>query len=91
MDVGRGTLISWCCEFLDDDWHACEYEGRQTRASGITIGRDVWIGCHVLVLKGWRIPDGCVMAARSVVMGTFTERNALIAGNPARIERRNIK
>lgn len=38
------------------------YEGGE-----ITIGRDVWIGCHVVVLPGVDIGDHAVIGAGSVV------------------------
>lgn len=33
----------------------------------ITLGRDVWLGCHVVVLPGVTIGDGAVIAAGAVV------------------------
>jgi len=91
LTIGAGSLISWGCEFLDDDWHTVEYPDRRHRPPGITIGKSVWIGSHVTVLKGVRIADGCVVAARSVVTESMDETNALIAGHPARIIKRNVQ
>ena len=58
--------------------------------TGLMIGPHVWIGSSVTVLKGAVIPDGCVIAAGSVVCSKFEMKNALIAGNPARVIRENI-
>jgi len=33
----------------------------------VVIGRDVWIGCHVVVLPGVTIGDHAVVAAGAVV------------------------
>ena len=60
------------------------------RDNRIVIGSHVWIGSRVSVLKGSVIPDGCVVASSSVVKSIFTEKNALIAGNPAKIVRQNV-
>ncbi len=30
--IGRDCIISWNCQFLDDDFHELEYEGNYTRA-----------------------------------------------------------
>ena len=91
IEVGEDSFISWGCEFLDDDLHHLEYEGRVERAGGITIGRHVLIGSHVKVLKGVRIADGSVVAANSVVTKSFDEGRVLIAGNPARVIRRGVQ
>jgi acetyltransferase-like isoleucine patch superfamily enzyme len=82
LDVGRGCAISWGCLFLDDDFHHLEYSGKKEKDERIIIGNNVWIGCNVTILKGVRIPDGCVIAANSVVTKSFFDENLLIAGNP---------
>lgn len=51
---------------------------------GITIGSDCWIGAKVTILDGAIIGNGCVVAAGSVVNGTFPN-NVVIGGVPARI------
>ncbi len=89
-EIGEGTVISWGCEFLDENWHTIAYEGRREREGGIVVGRRVWIGSHVKVLKGARIADGSVVAAGSVITKAFDEQNVLLAGNPAAIVRRGV-
>ena len=37
------------------------------------------------------IPDGAIVGAYSVVAGRFDEKNSVIAGNPARVVKRNIE
>jgi acetyltransferase-like isoleucine patch superfamily enzyme len=91
LRVGAGCSIAWGCQFLDEDFHALSYTGRSTVGDPrIVIGSHVWIGSNVSVLKGSIIPDGCVVAANSVVNSRFTEKNALIAGNPAKVVRRDV-
>jgi acetyltransferase-like isoleucine patch superfamily enzyme len=49
----------------------------------IKIGKDVWIGAGVRVLKGSIIEDGCVIACNAVVtQKTQTEKNGVYAGLP---------
>ena len=91
MTVGDGCAISWGCQFLDDDFHDLDYEGRREPGNPhIHIGSHVWIGSRVTVLKGAVIPDGCVVASNSVVNKPFTEKNCLLGGNPAKVIRRNV-
>ena len=39
----------------------------------LEIGNDVWIGCDVLLMPGGYIPNGAVVAARSVVTKRFPD------------------
>jgi len=65
---------------------------RINHGQNITIGNYVWFGDQSLILKGAQIHDGCIVGARSVVTkSTPCESNSIIAGNPAKILRRNIK
>ncbi|MFI8894007.1 acyltransferase [Streptomyces paradoxus] len=50
---------------------------------GITVGDDVWIGSHVVVLDGVTIGDHCVIGAGAVVTKDLPAWT-VAAGNPAR-------
>ena len=91
LRIGSGCAISWECQFLDEDFHTLIYEGqRKPDRNDIVVGDRVWIGSRVSVYKGTVIPSGCIVASNSVVKGVFTEENALLAGNPARVVKRNV-
>ena len=60
------------------------------KSEGIFIGDHVWIGEHAFILKKATIPSNCIVGAMSVVTKRFNEENVVIAGNPARICKRNI-
>jgi len=90
LEVGDDFLISWGCEFVDEDFHRLDFEGRKDRDPRIVIGNHVWIGANVMVLKGSRIPNGCVVAAGSVVTRVFEQENCLIGGNPAKVIKENV-
>ncbi len=51
---------------------------------GITIGDDVWIGSHVVVLDGVTVGDRAVLAAGAVVTKDVPA-GAVVGGNPARL------
>ena len=56
----------------------------QTPRVKLKIGNDVWIGCDVLMLPGGEIPDGSIIAARSVVTRSFPAY-CIVGGVPAKI------
>lgn len=90
LKMGKDTIISWNCQLLDDDLHHLEYEGKKEKDPTIVIGDHVWIGCNVTILKGVHIANNCVIAANSMVSSSFHEENCLIAGNPAKVIKRDI-
>lgn len=66
-------------------------EGDDSRADWIgtkeiVIGKNCFIGCNALILKGTVLGDGCVVGAGAVVAGTFPP-GSVIVGNPARVIR----
>jgi acetyltransferase-like isoleucine patch superfamily enzyme len=91
LKIGNDCAISWGCQFLDEDFHTFEYEGKKEHLdNSIVIGNNVWVGNYSFIYKGVRIPNGCVIASNSVVKSSFVEENVLIGGNPAQIIKRNI-
>jgi acetyltransferase-like isoleucine patch superfamily enzyme len=77
--IGKGTMIGWKCNFLDDDFHESGFMGRtSTTGSPIILGEDVWIASYVSFCKGVRIADRCTIQQYSVVDRSFTEPNATV-------------
>lgn len=92
ITIGARCAIAWDVHIIDDDWHDLIIDGLpRPRPLPVAIGDDVWIAARVTILKGVVIPDGCVVAAASVVTGRFDEPGCLLAGSPARVVRRGIK
>ncbi len=98
--IGENTCIGGNCKILDNDFHPIEAETRNRLLrdvdggdSGIIpsreirIGKNCFIGCNSIILKGTVLGDGCVVGAGAVVCGKF-EKNCVIAGNPAKVIRR---
>jgi acetyltransferase-like isoleucine patch superfamily enzyme len=86
IDVGSDSLIASGCRFVDHD-HGVE-PGRLMREQhgpekAIKIGKNVWLGCNVVVLKGVEIGEGAVVAAGAVVTKSIAG-NEIWAGIPAR-------
>lgn len=55
----------------------------------INIGDDVWVGERACIMKGVNIGNGVVVAANAVVTKDVPDY-CVVAGNPARIVKKNI-
>ena len=103
IHIGDRTCIGGNCKILDNDFHPIDAKKRNELSLGkvstteenaawigtkpIFIGKDCFIGCNTLILKGSVLEDGCVVGAGAVVSGKF-EAWSLIAGNPAQVIRK---
>jgi acetyltransferase-like isoleucine patch superfamily enzyme len=90
LSIGDNCVISWNCQFLDDDFHEISYTERRKSENSIRIGNNVWIGCGVKIYKGTVIPNGCMIASDSIVKGVFYIENSLIGGIPAKVIKEEI-
>jgi acetyltransferase-like isoleucine patch superfamily enzyme len=90
IEIGDYTNIGGNVKILDNDFHPLDANARKMddksmiKAKAIKIGKNVFIGCNSIILKGSVIGDDCIVGAGSVVCGKF-HNNAVIAGNPAKI------
>ena len=86
-------MIGANCKIFDNDFHSLDSEERRKDiydnlvTKPVIIGKNVFVGCNSIILKGTRIGDNCVVGAGSVVSGTFAS-GCVIAGNPARVVRK---
>lgn len=98
--IGDNTAIGGNVKILDNDFHPIEAEKRiellnnpnggysdLVPAKEIVIGRNCFIGCNAIILKGTVLGDGCVVGAGAVVAGKF-EAKSVIVGNPAKVIRK---
>ena len=97
IEIGENTAIGGNTKILDNDFHPIEAATRNklladknggdsdlVPAKPIKIGKNCFIGCNAIILKGTELGDGCVVGAGAVVSGKF-EANSVIVGNPARV------
>lgn len=93
ITIGDDVLVSWNTMVMDTDWHPSQdiRTGKISEISKeVVIGNRVWLCMNVSVLKGTFIPDGCIVGANALCVGSYPEPDALIAGNPAKVKRSHI-
>lgn len=84
----RCTIAEHCT--VRDQGHNVDPQRRLAEtgvsADPVRLGKNVWLGAGVRVLKGSTVGDGSVVAANAVVRGAFPG-DVVIGGIPARILR----
>lgn len=91
--IGNNTNIGGNVKILDNDFHPVDPLARlmddkeKIGTAPVHIGENCFIGCNVIILKGSKIGNNCVVGAGAVVSGSF-EDNCMIAGNPAKTVKR---
>lgn len=92
ITIGNNVNIAYGVRIQDSDYHTMFDEDGTPKpeTKPIVIEDDVWIGADATILKGVTIGRGSVVAARSVVVKSAPP-HSLVAGNPARIIKQEIK
>jgi virginiamycin A acetyltransferase len=70
--------------FIGQNFFKETWPNERISKGNITIGNDVWIGAHSVVLEGVTIGDGAVIAANCVVNGDVPPY-AIVGGVPGKI------
>jgi len=92
ITLGKDCMLSSGIEIRTGDSHSIvNNEGERINPSkGIVVGNHVWIGTRSMLLKGSRIADDCIVGAGSIVTGAFDEGRCALAGNPAKVLRKDV-
>lgn len=92
INIGDDCMFSYDIEITCTDHHSIFNENNEIINIGksIEIGSHVWAGKEVRIMKNTKIPDGCIIAQRSIVTRKFDKENCILAGNPAKIVKENI-
>lgn len=70
ITFGAGTLLGFGTTVMDSDFHyIVDTIGRRfiKPSAAVRIGRNNWVGCQSLIMKGTQTPDNCIIGARSVL------------------------
>ena len=93
VTIGNNVKIGGSVKIYDTDFHSTDYKERAMtndpgiKSAPVTIGNDVFIGAHSIILKGVSIGDRSVIGAGSVVTKNVPS-DEIWAGVPARFIKR---
>lgn len=93
ITIGNDCMVSSSVKLWGSDGHSIidlNTNSVYNQSHGITIGNHVWICDSSRILKNSVISDNSIIGNSAVVCGEFRESNVIIAGNPAKIIKRNI-
>jgi acetyltransferase-like isoleucine patch superfamily enzyme len=98
INIGDGAMISWETQIMDSDLHSIIDEENNVINSDekIEIGKNTWIGCRCLILKGAKLEEGSIIAAGTTISKAFEKKverktHCLIGGIPAKIIKENLR
>ncbi len=93
VTIGEDSMLSDKIEIYCSDTHSIFNNVGEIVNIGhyVNIGNHVWIGTGVNIAKNSIIGDNCIVGMKSVVAGKFEEPNCVIAGNPARVVKKDIR
>lgn len=60
-------------------------------APNVVIGDHCWIDEWAILTKNAKLPAGTVVGLRAVITKEFKEQNTIIAGNPAKVVKTNVR
>lgn len=91
ISIGDRTWISWDCLIMDTDHHKIIVNNERINYDeSIMIGDDVWICAKNTILKGTVISNNSILGSDSKISSKIYDENVLIAGNPAKVVKKNI-
>jgi acetyltransferase-like isoleucine patch superfamily enzyme len=91
LTIGPNCLFGGDVLITTSDMHSIidtETGERINWAEDIEVSERVWVGAHATILKGVKVGAGAVIGAYAVVTSDVPA-SSVVAGNPARVVRRN--
>lgn len=86
--IGEGTILAPNVLIYDHDHVFNEVDGVEKNiftTRPISIGKNCWIGANVVILKGTKIGNRCVIGAGSVLKGIYPDDSLIIQSRKTEI------
>lgn len=78
ITIGEGTIIGPNVFIYDHDHdYKSDNPSRNFISSPVCIGKNVWIGANVVILRGTEIGDNCIVAAGTVLKGKYESNKTI--------------
>lgn len=92
ITIGKNNMWSYYNIVMDNDGHHIYDADNNWLNSNkeIVFGDDVWIGGRCTVLKGSKIPRGCVIGSESLVRKALDIENSIYSGNGPLLIKQNV-
>lgn len=93
VTIEAGCMLSDQIEIRTTDNHSIIDMSSGQRINyeeDVVLHKHVWLGMHVIVLKGTEIAEGCIVGAGTVCTKKYMLPHAVIAGIPGKIVRENV-
>lgn len=93
VQIGEDCMFAYDIDIRTGDSHSIldkDSKERINKAKNIVIGDHVWLAAHSRILKGVKIPDGCVVGSDTIITKSIEYANVVAVGNPAKIVKYNI-
>lgn len=90
--IGEDCMFSGGIDVLTTDFHPItNYDGEElNHSSKVVIGNHVWIAMKAILLKNTCLADNIIVGSAAVVSKKITDKNVIVAGNPARILKKDV-
>ena len=94
VNIEEGCMLSDQIEIRTTDNHSIidKISGKRINfEEDVILHKHVWVGTHVILLKGTEIPEGSIVGAGTICTKKYDIANSVIAGNPGKVIRENIE
>ena len=92
--IGKNAMFSFNVDIWASDTHSIIDKDKNELINlglSVNVEDNVWVGQDVRICKNTNIAAGCVVGMGSIVTKKFDKNNCVIAGNPAKVVKENIK
>lgn len=92
ITIGEDCMLAHSIQIRSTDSHSIvDLNGKRLNpAKDVKIGNHCWIGLRCIILKGTEVAHNCVVAAGAVCSKKYPDSNCVLAGNPAKVVKREI-